>query len=119
MGGPFYTSASDQDFQALFILPLPTLKGSKRLQVGDVRVNIFDANPNDCVERIIFYAAGWNNHKTLLDDQTARTAKGGYTYPHAFADVSSFEKVVVRLFCKASAPKGLDISSIQVKCRYV
>ncbi|MFX1261515.1 MAG: hypothetical protein ACFFAZ_05475 [Promethearchaeota archaeon] len=119
MGGPFYTSASDADFQALFILPLPTSKGITRLHVGDIKVNIFDANPNDCVERIIVYAASWNQIQTLLDDSTPRTAKGGYTYPLGLTDVSASEKVVVRVFCRASAPKGLDISSIQIKCRYV
>ncbi len=119
MGGPYYTSASDADFQALFILPLPTSKGATRLHVGGIKVNIFDANPNDCVERIIVYSASWNEYKTLLDDSTVRAVKGGYTYPLGLTDVSTFEKVVVRLFCKASAPKGLDISSIQIKCQYL
>jgi len=119
MGGPYYTSASDADFEALFILPLPTLKGAARLHVGDIKVNIFDANPNDSVDRIIAYAASWNVYKTLHDNSTKRISKGSYVYPVAFIDVSTFEKVVVRLFCTASAPKGLDISSIQIKCKYV
>lgn len=119
MGGPYYTSASDTDFQALFLLPLPTQKGASRLYVGDVKVNIFDANPNDSVERIIVYAASWNGLETLLDDSTKRSVKGSYTYPITMKDVGAFEKVVVRLFCAVSAPKGLDISSIQVKCKYV
>ncbi|KXH76731.1 MAG: hypothetical protein AM326_06710 [Candidatus Thorarchaeota archaeon SMTZ-45] len=119
MGGPYYTSASDTDFEALFLLPLPTQKGAARLHVGDVKVNIFDANPNDSVDRIIVYAASWNGLVTLLDDSTKRAAKGSYTYPIPWKDVSAFEKVVVRVFCVVSAPKGLDISSIQVKCKYM
>ncbi|MFX1483469.1 MAG: hypothetical protein ACFFCP_09795, partial [Promethearchaeota archaeon] len=42
MGGTNYTSPSDTDFQALFILPLPTMKGSMRLHVMGVKIGVFD-----------------------------------------------------------------------------
>ena len=119
MGGPYYTSASSNDFQALFILPLPTQKGAASLHVGNIQVNIFDANPNDSVDRIIVYAASWDGLETLLDDKTKRYTKGSFVYQMPMKNVGAFEKVVVRLFCAASAPKGLDISSIRVKCSYM
>ncbi len=119
MGGPYYTSPSDTDFQALFLLPLPTMKGSQRLHVSGLKLGLFDANPNDYVGRIMVYGANYNTYQNLLDDSTPRNAKGTYTYPITLTDVSGHEKVVVRLFCVASAPKGLDISSVLIQCQYV
>ncbi|MFX1483470.1 MAG: hypothetical protein ACFFCP_09800, partial [Promethearchaeota archaeon] len=77
-----------------------------------------DANPADYVDRVIAYAASFHGSQTLLDDQTDRNMKGSYPTEFPPVDVSAHEKVIVRLFCVASAPKGLDVSSVLVKCYY-
>lgn len=118
MGGVNYTSPSDTDFEGLFILPLPVMKGSQRLYVSGVRVGVYDANPADYVDRVLCYASNFNDYQLLFDDNTNRNAKGSYTSEFAPVDVSRHEKVIVRLFCVVSAPEGLDISSVQIKCYY-
>ncbi|MFX1369446.1 MAG: hypothetical protein ACFFAY_12680 [Promethearchaeota archaeon] len=119
MGGPYYTSPSDTDFEALFLLPMPTMKDGRRLHISGLKIGVYDGNPADYVSRAIVYAASFDKYQGLLDDSTPRNAKGSYTYPIATTDVSTFEKVVVRLWCVASQPKGLDISSILVQCQYI
>lgn len=118
MGGTNYTSASDADFQALFLLPLPTMKGYQRLYVSGVKIGVFDANPADYVDCVVLYAASYNGYQILIDEKTKRTMKGSYPSEFPPVDVSAHEKVIARLFCVASAPKGLDISSVLVKCHY-
>jgi hypothetical protein len=118
VGGINYTASTDQDFQALFLLPRGTSKDGLRLFVDGLKIGIYEASPSDFIARVMVYASNYEGAETLLDDSTPRNAKGSYSYSIPEFDTSRFEKVIVRIWCNTSQPRGLDISSILLSCYY-
>ncbi len=118
VGGINYTASTDQDFQALFLLPRGTSKDGLRLFVDGLKIGIYEANPSDFIARVMVYATTFEGPEILLNDDTPRITKGSFSYSIPAFDTSKFEKVIVRIWCNTSQPKGLDVSSVLLSCYY-
>jgi hypothetical protein len=118
VGGINYTASTDQDFQALFLLPRGTTKDGLRLYIDGLKIGVYEAGPADFISRVMVYGVGYDGAEAMLDDSTPRNARGSYSISIPSFDTSRFEKVIVRLWCQSSQPKGLDISSVLLSCDY-
>jgi hypothetical protein len=103
-----------------FLLPLPTTKGSLKLYVTGLRVDIQDADADDYVTAVYIYGMSYTGATEIdpTDYTTDRTAQGRYTYALADTDMSSYAEVMVRVSCVCTNAADLDIGAVCLLCFY-
>lgn len=118
MAGPYFDNVDDTDFELMFRVPLPATKGNLRLHIDGVRVGVFDADPANNVQKYIVYGIAYNRNEKLFNDPQPIVAPELRERRFPAAEVSSWESIMVRVWCVVSAPNDLNISSVMVHCYY-
>ena len=118
MAGPYFDNVDDTDFQLMFRVPLPATKGGLRLHIDGVKVGVFDADPANNVQQYTIYGIAFDKNARLYNDNQPIVAREVRTMNFPAIDASSWEAIMVRVWCAVSAPHDLNISSILVHCYY-
>lgn len=113
-----FQNVDGTNFTVMFRCPLPTVKGSLKLYVGDVRVGIQDADAGDYLDNVIVGGIVYNTVTTINSDTTNRTAANTYTYDFAPADASSYDSVALRLQVIATNAGDFNLTSVELECYY-
>jgi hypothetical protein len=109
-----------QDLVWYFSIPLPTNKGSLKLYLTGLTLDLFDADATNYVDFAYFLGLTNSAVATILPDgqSTNRTARGSYEYTLADTDVSSYAQVVANLGTVVADANALDIAAVRASCFY-
>ena len=124
---PHYTNLGTTNYSMVFGIPLPTqieLGGvTKNLILTQSRVGIVDADANDKMTNVRYY--GWTTadppalSAALVNDATARTAPGTYTYNHADVTVGGvYRRIVLYCVIDCTSAAEFDIGYADVEYYY-
>jgi len=99
-------------------LPLPTVKGTLKLYVDAVRIEIYDADANSYLNAYWAYAIDATTTGTIDTDGTSRTAPGQYDVTFTPYDCSGKSLVTIILECVTSVINDLSIGLVAFRCYY-
>lgn len=102
----------------LFICPLPTNRGGKKLYIGDLVLHVNQADgTDDFINQVIVNAVDYNSLYEHINDGTNRISQGVYTYTAVGADISAYAQAVVQV--KMDGGNGrVAIASVLLECYY-
>jgi hypothetical protein len=115
---PTIQNTDGTDFTLMFHLPLPSIKGSLKLYVGDVRVNLWDADAGDYVTAVYVYGNTYNSATIVHQDLNNLTTIASHTVSFTAADFSSYPMVGVRLDVVATNVADFNLTSVEALCYY-
>jgi hypothetical protein len=114
----YITNLGADNLYLSFLLPIPTVKGSLKLYVDDVRYEIDDADADDYVTAIYMYGWDGSSRGTIDSDTTDQTSAGTITWSRSATDVSSYESIWVQIETVNTNASDLDLTSFQILCYY-
>lgn len=103
-----------------FIIPLPTLKGTLKLYVGDLKIDgITGLDANNYITQITLngFKMSTSANTPVFNDATNKTANETITWAHTADDMSSYDYVHVFITTEG-AGNTLRISNLLAKCYY-
>jgi len=106
------------NFSLFFTCPLPTNRGGKKLYVGDVIVDLSDADADDKIIYLFVRGYDYDSAATINDSAAERTAPGSYTYDFTPADASAYKIVVIQFNVEANNAADFDLRSVVLECYY-
>jgi hypothetical protein len=115
---PTIQNTDGTDFTLMFHLPIPSVKGSLKLYVGDVRVNLWDVDAGDYVTAVYVYGVTYNSATIVHQDLTNLTTIDSHTVSFGAADFSSYPMVGVRIDVEATNAADFNITSVEAECYY-
>lgn len=106
-----------------FYLPIPVSRGGLKLYATGHRVTLCDADTGDYITAsylVGMTSAGQTNLWTDASDYgNAADGKGTYTYANAAVDLSTYNAVLIQLWCNPLTNAGdLEIAAVELKCYY-
>ncbi len=118
-GTPRYENIATGTVYLHGTLSLPTMLGGKKLYITHMRVGVYDADATDYVTEVALYGAnGTSFVREWYNDSNKETPNDyEYTFPSPI-DMSSYDRVHIRLVGSCTIAKALDISYINLKCYY-
>ncbi len=118
--GTYMTNVTSTDGGMMFVLPIPTNRGGKKLYVTGTRVTLSDADANDYITATYTFShpSGGGAATQLLSDGTNRTSAGTYTYDYADVDCSGAVQVVTIITCVLTSNANLDCYGMELECYY-
>ena len=119
MSGPVLSNSSIGEFQIMYRLPVPTLKGNKRLHIDGARLGVYTADPSNQVPRFHVNGVSYNDVDALAKVEEPITMKMMKTHMFPAIDVSQYESVFIRVWCTAAIPNKLALTSAQLHCYYM
>ena len=116
-------NASSADFNLEFLLPLPSIKGSLKLYLKNLKYSVFIADANDYVDEVRISGINGNTRTDLDTDTTNITSNTDATFsgavmPASVIDVSSYQNVIVKISAFVTDAAGLQYHNIRMECFY-
>lgn len=113
-------NVDDTDFDAIWQLPLPTTKGTLKLYITQLKVNVFDADAGDYINHLYVYGRYSAGSAALVSDATNVTAPAEKIYNFAGApiDCSGSENIFAYFICIATNAGDLNFDQPLMYCYY-
>lgn len=118
MAGPVIANVDDTDYELLFRLPLPAKKGDLRLHIDGMRLGVHTASPQNYVEKFNVNGISCQDVDVLVHDLNPVTGKELREMMFPEIDVSMWESLAMRVWCKVSAPVKLGLTTALLHCYY-
>ena len=121
IGGSGLRSANQgaNDDYWVYTLPLPTTKGSLKLYIADIRLDINTADATDYVTVLLVQALSNTSSTSIVNDGTDRQAQGQYTYTvNPDVDASAGDVVRARAQVILTTTDELIITGLYASCYY-
>jgi len=118
MSGPVLVNTDHEHFEILYRLPLPAIKGNKRLHIDGVQLGVYSADPGNHVARFHVNGLSFNGTEAIAKVEEPVTGKMMKTHMFPATDVSQHESVLIRVWCSVSAPAKLALTTAMLHCYY-
>lgn len=103
----------------LFVLPIPTNKGTLKLHIADIRLDVMLADATDYVDLLLVQAVSNAGTTEIVNDGTDRQAQGQYTYAVTpDIDVSAHSLVRGRILTVQTTTDELILTGLFASCYY-
>jgi hypothetical protein len=118
MAGPYFDNVDDTDFELMFRLPLPGIRGGQRLHIDGIKIGVFDADPANYVSKLTVYGVAFNSNDSVFVSEEPINSPQVKSHSFPATDVSNWESIMVRVWCSVSVARDLNISSVLLHCYY-
>ncbi len=118
MAGPLISNIDSTDYQMMFRLPVPAIKGNMRLHIDGCRIGVFGADPANCISQLSINGMTYQAMKVMFETKEPINTKTLKSYSMPPHDASNYEAVLVRIWCSVSEASKLHISSVSLHCYY-
>ncbi|MFW9975816.1 MAG: hypothetical protein ACFFDQ_11145 [Candidatus Thorarchaeota archaeon] len=118
MAGPLISNTDDTDYQMMFRLPIPAMKGNMRLHIDGCRVGVLGADQANYVSQLSINGMTYQAMKVMFETKEPINAQNLKSYSMTPYDASTYEAVLVRIWCSVSEANKLHLSSVLLHCYY-
>ncbi|MHA1633037.1 MAG: hypothetical protein ACTSUZ_00610 [Candidatus Thorarchaeota archaeon] len=119
MAGPVLSNSGSGEFQVLYRLPIPTMKGNRRLHIDGAQLGVYSADPMNHVVKFNVVGVTINDVEKLCKIHEPVTMKMIKTQKFTAVDVSQYEAVFIRIWIKTAEPQKMAITAAMLHCYYV
>ena len=119
MAGPVLSNAGSGEFQVLYRLPIPAMKGNKRLHIDGVQVGLYDADPTNHIVKFNVVGVTINGVDKLLKAHQPISMKMVKNQMFTAADASKYEAIFIRIWATGTVQNKLAITAAMLHCYYV
>ena len=112
-------NTDNTDVMMTFSCPLPTVKGSLKLYLTNLRVSLQDADANNLLDYAIVYGVSTSATTALKTDDTDRIAAGEYISAISPAvDASSYNSITVKLYAVVDTGAAFGLTGVEIEGYY-
>ena len=118
MSGAVLVNTDAEHFEILYRLPIPTMKGNKRLHIDGAQLGVYSADPMNYVQKFHVNRASFNDINVFAKVDEPITMKMMKTHMFPAIDVSNYESVTIRVWCSVSDPAKIALTTAMLHCYY-
>ena len=118
MAGPVIANVDDTDFEILYRLAIPTMKGNLRLYIDGMKLGVHTADPGNYVVKFNTAGVSYQEVQMIARCLVPITTKMMKTEMFPAQDVSKWESITIRVWCSVSAPVKLGLTTAFLHCYY-
>ena len=119
MAGSVLSNSGVGEFQVLFRLPIPAMKGNRRLHIDGTQLGVYSADPNNHVEKFAVDGVTINGVENLCFVQESVSMKMIKTQNFTARDASKYEAIYIRIWIRTAQPQKMAITAAMLHCYYV